>query len=151
MSKQYYLTQTGIDNLNKEKTELIEKRVEIATTLKLALSEGDLRENYEYQSAKQTQEQNENRIKEINAILKKAVVIRNSGNNSITLGSTVDLENRQTKQKVTFEIVGTIEADPSNFKISDESPLGQSLIGKKVGQEVSLKNRATEFVILKVY
>lgn len=141
-AKKYYrLTQDGIDELQKELDGLVAERPTIADNIKTAREFGDLAENAEYQSARQDQEKTEGRISEIEAILATAQVITapKGGATQVVLGSTVKLKNGVTKE---FQVVGTVEADPLNGKISDESPIGQALLGKKVGDEVEIKTPA---------
>ena len=138
--KQYRLTQDGVDELKKELTSLVAERPTIADNIKTAREFGDLAENAEYQSARQEQEKNENRISEIEAILANAeVIVAPKLNGKVVIGSTVKLKNGSVKE---FQVVGTVEADPLNGKISDESPIGKALLGKKVGDEVEIKTPA---------
>lgn len=140
MNKKYSLTQAGIDELTAELQSLIAERGPVAEKIKTAREFGDLSENAEYQSARQEQEKLEARIAEVEHILNNVEVIaKPTGDNKVQLGSTVTLKNGTTK---TFQVVGTVEADPLNGKISDESPIGQALLGKKVGDEVEIKTPA---------
>lgn len=138
MKKQYRLTKEGVAELEQELKDHIAERGPVAERIKLARELGDLSENAEYSSAKDEQEKLENRIKEIENILKSVEIIQKPKNDgAVQLGSTVTITaNGTTKQ---FEVVGTIEADPLEGKISDESPIGRALLGKKVGEEVELK------------
>jgi len=143
MKKQFHLTQQGVDELKTELSELIAQRVVIAESIKSARELGDLAENAEYQSARQDQERNESRIAEIEHILANVQVITVSAKNStVVLGSTVKLKSADGKTVKEFQVVGTVEADPLEGKISDESPIGQALIGKKEGDEVEIKTPA---------
>jgi transcription elongation factor GreA len=137
MKKQYRLTQAGVNELQSEHDSLVDKRTSIADAIKTAREQGDLTENAEYQSARAEQEKNEARISELEAILQNVEIIKKPrGEGKVQLGSTVTLkEGKRTKE---FQVVGTVEADPLNGKISDESPIGQALIGKKVGDKVEL-------------
>jgi transcription elongation factor GreA len=140
MKKQFHLTQQGVDELKKELAELIALRSEIAGRIKTAREFGDLSENMEYSAARQDQERNEARISEIEHILSNVQVITapsNSGS-EVVLGSTVKLKSDSGKQKQ-FQVVGTVEADPLSGKISDESPIGQALMGKKNGEKIEIK------------
>lgn len=138
--KHYRLTEDGIGELRKELDSLVAERSTLADNIKTAREFGDLAENAEYQSARQEQEKNENRISEIEAILANAEIITAPKKGGIvSLGSTVKLKNGSTKE---FQVVGTVEADPLNGKISDESPIGQALLGKKVGDTVEIKTPA---------
>ncbi len=138
MKKQFYLTKEGIDELKAELEELIGQRGPIAERIKTAREFGDLSENAEYSSARQEQERVESRIAEIEHILLNVEVItKPKGDSKVQLGSTVTLKDGVTK---TFQVVGTVEADPMNGKISDESPIGKALMGKKVGDEVEINS-----------
>lgn len=141
MNKKFSLTQSGVDELKKEHEQLIAERGPVAEKIKIAREFGDLSENAEYQSARQDQERLEARIAEVEHILNNVEVIsKPKGDSKVQLGSTVTLKNGSaTKQ---FQVVGTVEADPLNGKISDESPIGQALLGKKLGDEVEIKTPA---------
>lgn len=141
MKKLFRLTQSGVDELKSELQALIAKRAELADAIKTARELGDLSENAEYQSARADQERSENRIAEIENILQNVSIIKKpSGGAKVQLGATVTLKSGGKSK--TFQVVGTVEADPSNGKISDESPIGQALIGKKVGDDVEIKTPA---------
>lgn len=137
MKKLFHLTQAGIDELEAEKKELLQKRIETAEAIKVARELGDLAENAEYQSARQEQERTEGRIEEIEHILANVEVIKAKKSKEVVLGSTVTLKHPKGNE-VTVQIVGTIEADPAVQKISDESPIGKALLGKKEGEEVEI-------------
>jgi transcription elongation factor GreA len=141
MKKLYRLTKDGITELENELKILIEKRPVIAESIKTARELGDLAENAEYQSARADQERNDARISEVEHILQNVEVIKApKGDNKVQLGSTVKLKNDgKTKE---FQVVGTVEADPLNGKISDESPIGKALLGKKVGEDVEIQTPA---------
>ncbi len=141
MKKQFRLTQAGVDELQSELDALIAKRPGIADAIKTARELGDLAENAEYQSARAEQERNETRISEVENILLNAEIIKKPrGDSKVQLGSVVKLKG-STKTKE-FQVVGTVEADPLSGKISDESPIGQALIGKQVGESVEIKTPA---------
>lgn len=141
MKKLFRLTAEGVAELQAEQADLISRRSEVAEKIKTAREFGDLSENAEYSSAKLEQEQNETRIAEIDHILKNVDLIKDpKRNDKVQLGCTVDLEG--AKGTRTFTIVGTVEADPSEGKISDESPIGQALLGKKLGEIVEIKTPA---------
>jgi transcription elongation factor GreA len=137
MKKLFHLTQAGIDELKAELAALKIKRAETAEAIKVARELGDLAENAEYQSARQEQERNDGRIDEIEHILANVEVIKGGKNKSVGLGSTVTLKHAKGKELV-FQVVGTIEADPLARKISDESPIGKALLGKKEGEDVEI-------------
>ena len=137
MKKMFHLTQSGIEELKAEKEALLKKRLETAEAIKVARELGDLAENAEYQSARQEQERTDGRIEEIDQILANAEVIKAKKSKEVVLGSTVALRHPEGS-KVMVQIVGTIEADPAAKKISDESPVGKALLGKKEGDEVEI-------------
>lgn len=142
MKKQFHLTKEGLAELKTELATLVEKRTEISEAIATARSQGDLAENAEYHEAKEDQARNESRIEEIEHIIANAEVIATpKDDNKVRLGSTVKLKNEDGKTKE-FQVVGTVEADPLNGKISDESPIGQALLGKKEGEEVEIKTPA---------
>ncbi|HSW98783.1 MAG TPA: transcription elongation factor GreA [Candidatus Saccharimonadales bacterium] len=143
MNKLFHLTKQGVDELQAELAELNSQRSEIADRIKTAREFGDLGENMEYTAAMQDKERNENRISEIEHILKNVQVITapKGGKNKVVLGSTVKLKSAGGKTKE-FQVVGTVEADPLNGKISDESPIGKALMGKAMGAEVEIKTPA---------
>lgn len=141
MKKSFHLTAEGIAEFKAELAELTAQRAPVAERIKLAREFGDLSENAEYTSALQEQERVESRIAEIENILLNAEVIKKpKGDSKVQLGSKVSLKgNGKTKE---FQVVGTVEADPHNGKISDESPIGQALLGKKVGDKVEIHTPA---------
>lgn len=139
MRKLFRLTQAGVNELKAEKEAAIARRTEIAEAIRTARELGDLAENAEYQAARADQERNDNRIAEIENILNNVEIIKKSDGGKVQLGSVVTLKNGKVKE---FQVVGTVEADPLNGKISDESPIGKALIGKKVGDAVEIKTPA---------
>lgn len=142
MKKQFHLTKEGMQELETEHDELIALRGPIAERIKSAREFGDLSENAEYTAARQEQERVESRIGEIENILQNAEEIKKSKGKAtkVQLGSSVELKaNGKTKK---FIVVGTVEADPMEGKISDESPIGQALMGKKLGEEVEIQTPA---------
>jgi transcription elongation factor GreA len=143
MNKLFHLTKQGVDELQSELADLNSQRGEIAERIKTAREFGDLGENMEYTAAMQDKERNENRISEIEHILKNVQVIAapKGGASKVVLGSTVKLKSDNGKTKE-FQVVGTVEADPLNGKISDESPIGKALMGKAMGAEVEIKTPA---------
>ncbi len=141
MNKKFNLTQAGIDELTRELETLIAERGPVAEKIKTAREFGDLSENAEYQTARQDQEKLESRISEVEHILNNVEVItKPKGDSKVQLGSTVTLESNSTTKQ--FQVVGTVEADPLSGKISDESPIGQALLGKKLGDAVEIKTPA---------
>jgi transcription elongation factor GreA len=138
MKKVYQLTPAGKSELEKELEELKSQRTSIAQKIADARDYGDLSENAEYDSARTEQGQLETRVSEIEDILQNASIIENTKTSIVAVGVTVVLQSSQGKE-VSYIIVGSVEADPLEGKISDESPIGQALLGKKVGDEVSIK------------
>jgi transcription elongation factor GreA len=137
MKKLFHLTEKGVEDLEKEFKKLVSERSSIAERIKLAREFGDLSENAEYSSARQEQERAEARISEIDHILKNVDIISSPTKKDIVeLGNTVELKNA-TMDK-TFTVVGSVQADPLNGMISDESPIGKALLGKKLGEEVEI-------------
>lgn len=142
MNKQFRLTKAGIAELEKELNALIAERSAVADRIKTAREFGDLAENAEYQSARQEQEKNEARIAELEHILQNSDIIKATGSNDkVGLGSSVKLKSSNGKTKE-FQVVGTVEADPLNGKISDESPIGKALLDQKVGDDIEIKTPA---------
>ena len=142
MKKQFRLTETGVAELESELKLATAKRSDIAESIKSARELGDLAENAEYQSARQEQEKNEARIMELQHILQNVQVIKTpTSDGKVLLGSKVKLESKNGKTKE-FQVVGTVEADPLNGKISDESPIGKALLNKSRGEEVEIKTPA---------
>ena len=130
------------------------KRKEIAENLQSARAQGDLSENSEYDEAKNDQAKLEARIKELETILRNVEVIDESeiNNEKVPIGSTVKVHDREFDEDVSYQIVGSSEADPFNGKISDESPVGMALLDKSVGETVKVETPGgeTEFVILDI-
>lgn len=138
MKKQFRLTQEGINELETELKSLVDKRGDIAESIRMAREQGDLSENAEYHAAKDEHEKNEGRILEIENILASVELIKKpKGDSKVQLGSTVKLKNGAGAHKV-FKVVGTVEADPLSGKISDESPIGKALLGKKLNDDVEI-------------
>jgi transcription elongation factor GreA len=137
MKKMFHLTTKGVADLEAEIKALLAERGNIAERIKLAREFGDLSENAEYSSARQEQERSEARIAEIDHILKNVTIIENPKNKDIVeLGNTVILKGGE--KEMMFKIVGPVEANPLNGMISDESPIGKALIGKRLDDEVEI-------------
>jgi len=131
------LTTDGKIELETELNELKSRRSEIAEKIANARDYGDLSENAEYDAAREEQAQLESRVSELEEILQNADIIKLSkSNGTVQVGSTVELEDGK---RVKYQIVGPVEADPLEGKISNESPIGSALMGKKVGDKVSIK------------
>jgi len=141
-TKQVVLTSEGLAKLEAELEDLkTVKRRECAEKIKQALSFGDLSENSEYDEAKNEQAQIESRIVQIEAMLKNVKVIDADevSTDAVTLGSKVKVYDNDFDEEVIYNIVGSTEADPKNYKISDESPVGAALIGAKIGDEIEVE------------
>lgn len=136
MKKAYQLTPEGRKELEVELTELKSRRGEIADKIAEARDYGDLSENAEYDSAREEQGLVETRIAEIEDILMNAEDIKATKSSSIHLGTTVEL--KTGSKKVTYTVVGSVEANPGEGKISDESPIGAALMGKKEGESATI-------------
>ena len=144
-------TQITAEGLRKLEEELAQRkgpiREEIVERLKEARAQGDLSENSEYDQAKEDQGKNESRIVELELMIKTAVIIDTSASGKegiVSLGCTVVLKDVETGEEETYTIVGTTEADPFNNKISNESPVGTAILGKKVHDVVVANTPAGE-------
>ena len=144
MSKSLSLTAAGKKELEQELEELIRQRPEITERIVTARDFGDLKENEEYSAARNEQKMTENRILEIQEILKNAKVIRGGKKTKVVLGATVKLD--MGGKKVEYAIVGTVEADPLEGKISNESPIGKELMGKKAGESFDFNGKKVKIL-----
>ena len=134
-----FLTQVKLEELQVELENLrTHRRKEIAEALEYAKSLGDLSENAEYQQAREDQASCEDRILEIEDIIKNAVIAEHVNTGLVNVGSFVTLLESDKVEKV-YELVGSEESDPANGRISNESPLGKALIGLAKGDDVSIK------------
>jgi transcription elongation factor GreA len=138
IKKSISLTAEGKKELEAELESLIKGRPEIAEKIATARAFGDLSENEEYSSARNEQKIAESRILEIQDILKNAKVIRGGKRTKIDLGVTCDLDFGGNKK--TYTLVGPTEANPLEGKISNESPIGKALLGRKAGEDFELPN-----------
>ena len=145
MKKTINLTKAGKEKLEAELAELKAERPAITERIATARAFGDLSENEEYSSARAEQKLAETRIQEIEEVLKNAKIIRARTSNKVTMGSTVTVKIGNKKQ--TFTIVGPVEANPLEGRISNESPIGAALIGRKVDEEYPLPNGKTGKVV----
>ena len=150
------LTKEGKEELEKRLEYLkFEKRKEITERIKVAREFGDLSENAEYDAAKNEQAMIEGEILEIESKLKYAVIIKDDGKKGVvSLGSKVDFAETSAPSEVsTYEIVGTTEADVEAGRISNESPIGNALLGRKKGDVVSVvtPSGTVEIIVKKVY
>lgn len=140
-SKKFLMTYEGVRKLEDE-LEFLKtvKRKEITEKIKVALGYGDLSENSEYDEAKNEQAFTEGRILQLENMLKNAQVVDESEipKDVVSVGAKVKVFDFDFDEEVDYLIVGSAEADPMNFKISNESPVGKALVGKKVGDEVEV-------------
>ncbi len=152
MSDTEYLSKKGYKELEKKLKYLKkEKRQEIAKRLKEAKELGDLSENSEYHEARNDKTELEKEINELENVLRNSKIIKKSRKkDKVRIGSTVEI--KKDGKKVTYDIVGSSESDPSNGKISNESPLGEKILGKKKGEEFKLytPKREKTLKILKI-
>ncbi len=150
-----YLTNEGLKKAE-ERLEYLKavRRSEVAERIKQAKEFGDLSENSEYDDAKNEQAFIEGEIQNLERMLRNAVVIKenDTASNLVSVGSKVSVRDESNKEEFSYTIVGTAEADPFADKISNESPLGKSLLGKKNGDivEVSLPIGTARYKILKI-
>ena len=156
MSEEVILTKEGKEELEKRLEYLkLTKRAEITERIKTAREFGDLSENAEYDAAKNEQAMIEGEILEIENKLKFAVIIKesNAKKGTVSLGSKVDFVEDDSDEVLSYEIVGTTEADVELGRISNESPIGNALLGKKAGESIKVKVPAgyTTITIKKVY
>ena len=136
MKKIFQITDEGRQELETELEALKGRRGDIADKIAEARDYGDLSENAEYDAAREEQGLVESRIAEIEDILLNAEIIKSGTSSKIGLGSKVEL--KTGKKTVTYTVVGPVEADPLEGKISNESPIGVALMGKKVGDKVTI-------------
>lgn len=155
MADEVILTKEGLEELEKRLEYLkVEKRAEITERIKVAREFGDLSENAEYDAAKNEQAMIEGEILEIEEKIKHAVVIKEGAKKgTVSLGSKVDIYDRTYDEYCTYEIVGTTEADLDTGRISNESPIGNALLGRKAKEvvKVAVPEGFAEIEIIKVY
>ena len=142
MAKKYLLTAEGLEKLKKELEVLVnERRKEIIERIQEAVAHGDLTENADYAQAKEEQDFIEGRIQELEETIKNAELIKTGGSrNIVAIGSTVKLQ--ANGQEKVYTIVGSNEANPANGRISNESLVGQKLIGTKPGDKIQVETPA---------
>jgi transcription elongation factor GreA len=136
MKKAYQITEDGKVTLEQELDELKGRRGDIAEKIAAARDFGDLSENAEYDAAREEQGLVETRIAEIEDILQNASIIQATAGSTVGLGSRVELKTGD--KTVVYSLVGPVEADPLSGKISNESPIGLQLMGKSVGDQVTI-------------
>ena len=145
-TKPTYLSREGETGLRQELDTLVNvRRAEVAARIHEAKQHGDLSENAEYEEAKNEQAFVEGRIQTLEGMLKTAVIIENPRSDHAALGSTVVVESLDGVE--TFSIVGSAEARPADGKISNESPVGRALLGRKAGEKITVRlPNGTDFV-----
>lgn len=152
--KQIYVTPEGLEKAKKELRGLTEvKRPAVIEKIERAKEQGDLSENFEYHEAKEEQGFIEGRAQELEYIINNAVVVENNhkSNGTVEIGKTVKVKNGKDVKE--FQIVGANEADPIKGKISNESPLGEALLGKKVGEKIEIQapKGLIRYQVLEIY
>lgn len=147
IKKTVSLTTEGKKELEKELDELIKNRPAITERIATARAFGDLSENEEYSSARNEQKIAESRILEIQELLKNAKIIRNGKKDKVVLGATVVFE--MDKRKVEYTVVGPTEANPLEGKISNESPIGKALFGRKPGDTFDFNDKKVKIIEIK--
>lgn len=156
VEKVTHLTKEGLQYYSKLLSEIKGKRaLEIAKRIEIARGFGDLSENSEYDEAKAAQAMNEAERIRVEAILKNYILIdeANLTTEKVTLGLVITLYDYEFKEEVDYYLVGSTEADPLKGKISNESPVGQAIIGKKVGDIVEVitpLNDVTKYKIVEI-
>ena len=144
IKKTISLTAEGKKELEAELEELIKNRPVVAEKIATARAFGDLSENEEYSSARNEQKMAESRILEIQEILKNARIIRGGKKDKADLGATISLE--MNGRTVEYTLVGPTEANPLEGKISNESPIGKALLGKKAGEEFEFNGKNVKII-----
>lgn len=139
MKKTVNLTAAGKAELEQELANLIAERPAIAERIATARAFGDLSENQEYTDARAEQKTVENRILEIEDILKNATIIKAKQTDQVSVGSTVVID--MAGKEFTYTVVGPVEANPLEGKISNESPIGKQLLGRKVNETFDFNNK----------
>ena len=155
MAKEVILTSEGLAKLEQELEYLkVVKRKEIAEKIKEARSFGDLSENSEYDAAKEAQAAMDQRVVEIENLIQNAKVVsaNDTPSDVVSICSSVKVYDCDFEEEVVYTIVGSTESDPLNNKISDESPIGKGLLGKKLGDtvEIEIPNGTIKFKILEI-
>lgn len=138
--KQVMLTEEGLKKMEVKLEHLkAVRRGEVAERIKQAIEFGDISENSEYEDAKNEQAFIEGEIMTLEKMLRNSQIIEDeSGNETVHLGSTVIIEDLEFKENLEYTLVGSAEADPTECKISNESPVGEAILGQKVGSTVEV-------------
>ena len=151
MAKEFKITSLRLADLEKELNYLKTTRErEVAAMIAEARSYGDLSENSEYDAAKNEQAKLYGRIAEIEEILSNAVIIedKNAANGCVGLGCTVSVRNVETNEEVTYKITGSQEANPMEYKVSDDCPFGRAIVGKAAGDTFMVNAPAGSYEML---
>lgn len=139
MEEKFYVTEEGLNDLKEELDTLVHvTREEVIEELKAARAQGDLSENADYDAARDHQAQVESRIKELEHLIKNAELISEKKSNFVRIGSTVDIQELDTKNKITYKIVGSVEADPLNGFLSNVTPLAVAIMDHRVNDVVTV-------------
>lgn len=152
MAEEQYLTAEGAEELRAELDELITvKRPALAAYLKEAISQGDLSENADYHDAKEQQAFLEGRIQYLENLLRSATIIKEADLDSapveVAPGMAVTIQSEDDDGPETYRIVGAAEADPRNGKISNESPMGSALLGRRKGEVVNVETPGGDWTV----
>lgn len=131
------VTPEGLEKLKSEQEELTAKRPNVLARMVAAREQGDLSENAGYHAARDELSHIDSRVRELKLMIRFAQVIRGGNDSTVTIGSTVEVDDGA--QSCQFKIVGKLEANPTDGLVSDESPLGQTLIGKKTGEVIEFE------------
>lgn len=141
------ITSKGYNEMQKELKHLWKKRKEIIRDLKIAYDFGDLRENSEFDAAKQRQALCDKRIQKVEYILKHATIVNSTEKNRVDIGSKITIEYLEEKEQETYELVGIEEASITEHKISYQSPLGSAVIGKRENEIIKISSPTGEYQV----
>jgi transcription elongation factor GreA len=146
--KEILLTSEGFLELEEELNDLkTNKRPQVIEQIKDARAQGDLSENADYDAARNLQAEVEGRIKEIEYMLENAKIIEKAASGVVDLGSTVTIKYIDDDEEEVYHIVGSMEADPFDNKVSNESPIGKAVIGQKEGSTISVESPTGSYKI----
>lgn len=145
---EHFITLKGLEKLKNELNELkMVVRPEVIEQIKEARAQGDLSENAEYHAAKEKQAQVEAKIEELEYLVENSIIIEEGSKDEISIGSTFEIEYLDDNEKEEYKIVGSTEADPFENKISNESPIAQAVMGKKVNDIVTVTSPSGSYKI----
>lgn len=148
INKEVFLTPTGLAELRRELDYLkLEKRPAVIESLKDAREQGDLSENAEYDAARTTQAEVEAKIQELEEILEVAKIVEPGSSDKVSIGSKVKILYVDDNEEEIYTIVGSMEVDPLNNKISNESPIAKAILGSKVGNTVKVLSPNGEYSV----